>query len=120
MTLRILLAVGLISVPVHVAAQPVAVKVEWNGNDAAGGILINRVRGLIANSPDKREANDRQPGLAVILQTVDPAVEWKDGGAGRFHSCFGKCRTHGSVSGEGVVPSEARDLCAASITRNAA
>ena len=62
--------------------QSVAVGVEWNGNDAAGGVLVNRVRGLIAVSPDKREARERQPGIAVIVQTLDPAVEWRDGGGG--------------------------------------
>ena len=81
---KLLMAAIVAALPLPALAQPVAVKVEWNGNDAAGGILINRVRGLIANSPDKREAIERQPGLAVILQTVDPAVEWKDGGAGRL------------------------------------
>ena len=81
---NLLLAALFAALPLPALAQPVAVKVEWNGNDAAGGILINRVRGLIANSSDKREASDRQTGLAVILQTVDPAVEWKDGGAGQL------------------------------------
>jgi hypothetical protein len=79
---KLLIALLLAALPLPALAQPVAIKVDWNGNDAAGGVLVNRVRGLIAASPDKREAVDRRSGLAVILQTVDPAVEWKDGGTG--------------------------------------
>jgi hypothetical protein len=81
---RKLLMAALLALPLPVLAQPVAIKVDWNGNDAAGGVLVSRVRELIAASPNKRETTDRRPGLAVILQTVDPAVEWKDGGAGRL------------------------------------
>ena len=33
---------------VQARAEPVAVRVVWNGNDALGGIVVNRVRGLIA------------------------------------------------------------------------
>lgn len=80
--IRKLIGLALLSAPLPSHAQSVAVAVEWNGNDAAGGVLVNRVRGLIAVSSDKREARDRQPGIAVIVQTLDPAVEWRDGGAG--------------------------------------
>ena len=80
--IRKLISLALLSAPLPAVAQSVAVGVEWNGNDAAGGVLVNRVRGLIAVSPDKREARERQPGIAVIVQTLDPAVEWRDGGGG--------------------------------------
>ena len=80
--IRKLIGLALLSAPLPAVAQSVAVGVEWNGNDAAGGVLVNRVRGLIAVSPDKREARERQPGIAVIVQTLDPAVEWRDGGGG--------------------------------------
>lgn len=80
--IRKLIALALCAVPLPVWAQSVAVGVEWNGNDAAGGVLVNRVRGLIAVSSDKREARDRQSGIEVIVQTLDPAVEWRDGGGG--------------------------------------
>jgi hypothetical protein len=79
---RMLICLALLSAPLPVRAQSVAVSVDWNGNDAAGGILVNRVRGLIATSPGKREARAREPGVAVLLQTLDPAVEWRDGGGG--------------------------------------
>ena len=80
--IRKLICLALFAAPLPALAQSVAVGVEWNGNDAAGGVLVNRVRGLIAVSPDKREARERQPGIAVIVQTLDPAVEWRDGGGG--------------------------------------
>ena len=80
--IRKFIGLALLSAPLPAVAQSVAVGVEWNGNDAAGGVLVNRVRGLIAVSPDKREARERQPGIAVIVQTLDPAVEWRDGGGG--------------------------------------
>ena len=65
--------------PVPVAAEPVAVRVVWDGNDAVGGILINRVRGLLAASPDKREVVEPARGLYVLVQTIDPAVEFLNG-----------------------------------------
>ena len=80
--IRKLICLALFAAPLPALAQSVAVGVEWNGNDAAGGVLVNRVRGLIATSPGKREARGREPGVAVIVQTLDPAVEWHDGGAG--------------------------------------
>ena len=80
--IRKLICLALFAAPLPALAQSVAVGVEWNGNDAAGGVLVNRVRGLIATSPGKREARGREPGVTVIVQTLDPAVEWHDGGAG--------------------------------------
>lgn len=71
----------LAATPVH--AEPVAVRVVWNGNDALGGIVVNRVRGLIAASGDKREVVQPEAGLAVIVQTIDPAVEFEGGAAQR-------------------------------------
>ena len=74
------LAVALVAAPATAAAEPVAVRVVWDGNDAIGGTLVNRVRGLIAESADKREVGEVRPGLAVLLQTIDPAAEWQSGG----------------------------------------
>ena len=75
------LVVALASVPVPVAAQPVAVRLVWDGNDSIGGVLVNRVRGLIAASGDKREVVQSAPGVAVIVQTIDPATEFQTGSA---------------------------------------
>ncbi|MDP3673723.1 MAG: hypothetical protein Q8R44_01305 [Novosphingobium sp.] len=68
-------ALALLAAPLPAAAKPVAVRLVWDGNDSIGGVLINRVRGLIAASGDKREVVQAEPGLAVIVQTIDPAVE---------------------------------------------
>lgn len=80
--IRKLIGLTLFLAPLPALGQSVAVGVEWNGNDAAGGVLVNRVRELIATSPGKREARDREPGVAAIVQTLDPALEWRDGGGG--------------------------------------
>ena len=78
--MRLALGLALIAAPLPAAAEPVAVRVVWDGNDAIGGTLVNRVRGLIAESADKREVGEVRPGLAVLLQTIDPAAEWQSGG----------------------------------------
>jgi hypothetical protein len=75
-------AVAFALAPLPAAAEPVPVRLVWDGNDAVGGILINRVRGLIAASADKREVVEPARGLAVLVQTIDPAAEF-GGGAGR-------------------------------------
>lgn len=77
------LAVALAAAPATAAAEPVAVRVVWDGNDSIGGVLVNRVRGLLAASADKREVTEVRPGLAVLLQTVDPAAEWQNAGPRR-------------------------------------
>ena len=76
------LATALALAPLPAAAEPVPVRLVWDGNDAVGGILVNRVRGLIAASADKREVVEPARGLAVLVQTIDPAAEF-GGGAGR-------------------------------------
>ena len=58
-----------------------AVRLIWDGNDAIGGVLVNRVRGLIAASADKREVARPDQGLSVIVQTIDPAAEFEPGSA---------------------------------------
>src|SRR5688572_32714847 len=72
---KLLLTLALLAAPLPATAQPVAVRLIWDGNDSIGGVLVNRVRGLIAASADKREVVQAAPGLAVIVQTIDPAVE---------------------------------------------
>lgn len=72
---KLISTLALIVAPLPAAAQPVAVRLVWDGNDSIGGVLVNRVRGLIAASADKREVVQAEPGLAVIVQTIDPAVE---------------------------------------------
>ncbi len=62
--------------PAH--AEPVQVRLQWVGNDLTGSVLVNRVRGLLAASTDKRETAVAQDGLSVIVQTIDPANEWQD------------------------------------------
>ena len=47
---KLFLTLALIATPLPVAAQPVAVRLIWDGNDSIGGVLVNRVRGLIAAS----------------------------------------------------------------------
>ena len=74
-----LAALVLLALPAMARAEPVQVRLQWIGNDATGGVLVNRVRGLLAASPDKRETFGDVDGLAVIVQTLDPAVEWQDG-----------------------------------------
>ena len=83
MNRKSLLGLALFAAPLPVAAQPVAVRVVWDGNDSIGGVLVNRVRGLIAASGDKREVVEAAPGLAVIVQTIDPATEFETGTAKR-------------------------------------
>ena len=80
---RLCLTLALVAAPLPAAAQPVAVRLIWDGNDSIGGVLVNRVRGLIAASGDKREVIEAAPGLAVIVQTIDPAVELDLGRARR-------------------------------------
>ena len=75
----VLLALASTAVPV--LAEPVPVRLVWDGNDAIGGILVNRVRVLIAASEDKREVTEQARGVAAILQTIDPAAELEGGGA---------------------------------------
>ena len=72
---KLILTLALVGAPLPAVAQPVAVRLIWDGNDSIGGVLVNRVRGLIAASGDKREVIQAAPGLAVIVQTIDPAVE---------------------------------------------
>ena len=80
---KLILTLALVAAPLPAAAQPVAVRLIWDGNDSIGGVLVNRVRGLIAASGDKREVIQAAPGLAVIVQTIDPAVELDLGRARR-------------------------------------
>ena len=82
MKVALTLAIALALAPLPAAAEPVPVRLVWDGNDAIGGILVNRVRGLIAASPDKREVTEPARGLAVLVQTIDPAAEFLTG-AGR-------------------------------------
>jgi hypothetical protein len=63
-----------------VAAQPVAVRLIWDGDDTVGGVVFNGVRSLIAASKDKRETAANEPGVTVLLQTMDPARQWSGGG----------------------------------------
>ena len=80
---KLILTLALVAAPLPAVAQPVAVRLIWDGNDSIGGVLVNRVRGLIAASGDKREVIQAAPGLAVIVQTIDPAVELDLGKARR-------------------------------------
>ena len=81
MTGKLLLMIALLAAPIPAVAQPVSVRLIWDGNDSIGGVLVNRVRGLIAASRDKREVIEASPGLAVIVQTIDPATELQTGSA---------------------------------------
>ena len=83
-----------------VAARPVAVRLIWDGNDSIGGVLVNRVRGLIATSGDKREVIQAESGMAVIVQTIDPAAEFGAGPARK--SEFTVYSLVINVRGEGV------------------
>lgn len=76
---KFLTILALFAAPAPALAEPVAVRLVWDGNDALGGILANRVRGLIATSPNKRETSDQARGLSVLLQTIDPAAEFETG-----------------------------------------
>ena len=78
---KLFLTLALIATPLPVAAQPVAVRLIWDGNDSIGGVLVNRVRGLIAVSGNKQEVVEAAPGLAVIVQTINPATEFETGTA---------------------------------------
>jgi hypothetical protein len=78
---KLLMLLTLAALPLPAAAEPVAVRLVWDGNDAIGGILVNRVRGLIAASANKREVSQAERGLAVIVQTIDPAAEFEPGTA---------------------------------------
>ena len=80
---KFLLTLALLAAPIPAGAQPVSVRLIWDGNDSIGGVLVNRVRGLIAASGDKREVIEASPGLAVIVQTIDPVVEMDLGKARR-------------------------------------
>ena len=79
MRVALVLAFAAAMAPVPAVAEPVAVRVVWDGNDAVGGILINRVRGLLAASADKREVVEPARGLYVLVQTIDPATEFLTG-----------------------------------------
>jgi len=70
---------ALAAVPLPAMAQPVAVRIVWDGADQLGGILANRVRGLVSNASDKREVVEPVGGLSVLLQTIDPAAEFQKG-----------------------------------------
>jgi len=74
----ILGALALFTLPSVASAGPVQVRLQWVGNDLTGGVLVNRVRGLLAASTDKRETAIERDGLSVIVQTIDPAIEWQD------------------------------------------
>ena len=78
---KLLLMMALLAAPIPAVAQPVSVRLIWDGNDSIGGVLVNRVRGLIAASRDKREVVQSAPGVAVIVQTIDPATEFQTGSA---------------------------------------
>ena len=78
---KFLLTLALLAAPIPAGAQPVSVRLIWDGNDSIGGVLVNRVRGLIAASRDKREVAQSAPGVAVIVQTIDPATEFQSGSA---------------------------------------
>ena len=80
---RFVIGLLALAAPLPALAQPVAVKVEWIGNDAVGGVLVGRVREAIAASPDKRSTSELGDGLAAIVQTLDPAVEWQDAAAAK-------------------------------------
>ena len=85
---KLFLTMALLATPIPALAQPVArgpvaVRLIWDGNDSIGGVLVNRVRGLIAVSADKREVVEAAPGLAVIVQTIDPATEFETAAAKR-------------------------------------
>lgn len=73
-----LATLALLALPGAAQAEPVQVKLQWVGNDLTGGVLVNRVRGLLAASTDKRETLAERDGLSVIVQTLDPATEWQD------------------------------------------
>src|SRR3712207_5496956 len=62
------------------AAEPVAVRLIWDGDDTVGGVVVNGVKSLIAASGDKRETTQAEPGVAVLIQTMDPARQWAEGG----------------------------------------
>ena len=81
MVRKLLMTVALFAAPLPAAAQPVAVRLIWDGNDSIGGVLVNRVRGLIAASGNKQEVVEAAPGLAVIVQTINPATEFETGTA---------------------------------------
>ena len=81
MVRKLLMTVALFAAPLPAAAQPVAVRLIWDGNDSIGGVLVNRVRGLIAASGTKQEVVEAAPGLAVIVQTINPATEFETGTA---------------------------------------
>ena len=81
MVRKLLMSVALFAAPLPAAAQPVAVRLIWDGNDSIGGVLVNRVRGLIATSGNKQEVVEAAPGLAVIVQTINPATEFETGTA---------------------------------------
>ena len=78
----ILLALALLTAPqaafAETGAGPVPIRLQWVGDDLTGSVLVNRVRGLLAASPDKRETFGDRDGLSVIVQTIDPASEWQD------------------------------------------
>ena len=74
----ILMALALLAAPQAVQAEPVPIRLQWVGNDLTGSVLVNRVRGLVAASTDKRETFADRDGLSVIVQTIDPATEWQD------------------------------------------
>ena len=78
---KLWLTMALLAAPIPAVAQPVSVRLIWDGNDSIGGVLVNRVRGLIAASRDKREVVQSAPGVAVIVQTIDPATEFQTGSA---------------------------------------
>ena len=78
---KLLLMMALLAAPIPAVAQPVSVRLIWDSNDSIGGVLVNRVRGLIAASRDKHEVVQSAPGVAVIVQTIDPATEFETGSA---------------------------------------
>ena len=97
-------------------AEPVQVRFQWVGNDLTGGVLASRVRGLIAASTDKRETTADLDGLAVIVQTIDPAAEWQDKVAAqkRLTVYSITINRHAAGSGADVFASTALGYCALS------
>ena len=108
----VLAALALSASPVR--AEPVQVRLQWVGNDLTGGVLINRVRGMIASSADKRETAIDRDGLKVIIQTIDPAVEWQDEVAARKRlTVYSLTITHHFAESEAdVFASAALGYCA--------
>ena len=81
MRAHLAVAAAALALPIPaLATEPVAVRLIWDGDDTVGGVVVNGVRSLIAASADKRETAQAEPGVAVLIQTMDPARQWSEGG----------------------------------------